>query len=114
MVVTGSESPVRLSRSSSSAVTHTPHARSRWSWCLAAAWSRLSCEARAWQKSTASARSELSAAGDILFLYLGSAPIRLGEIVVFNVAGRRAQHLLTISRHLLTRPSERYPSSTAS
>eukprot|EP00239_Pterosperma_sp_CCMP1384_P000789 CAMPEP_0197850588 /NCGR_PEP_ID=MMETSP1438-20131217/15774_1 /TAXON_ID=1461541 /ORGANISM="Pterosperma sp., Strain CCMP1384" /LENGTH=173 /DNA_ID=CAMNT_0043463819 /DNA_START=164 /DNA_END=686 /DNA_ORIENTATION=- len=26
--------------------------------------------------------------GDILFLYLGDAPIRMGEIVVFNVEGR--------------------------
>ena len=29
-------------------------------------------------------------AGDILFLYMGSAPVRVGEIVVFNIAGRRA------------------------
>ena len=27
-------------------------------------------------------------AGDILFLYLGSAPVRVGEVVVFSIAGR--------------------------
>lgn len=30
----------------------------------------------------------MSCAGDILFLYMGSAPFRVGEIVVYKVKGR--------------------------
>ena len=66
------------------------------------AWSRRSIEAR--ERKPASVRSSSTSAeggglgavltsastGDILFLYMGSAPIRVGEIVVFNIAGRRA------------------------